>query len=400
MRWFTAWIIGIVVVVPSAAQTAEPSSFLRSELQKLIDAKELSGVVTFVGNKDGVLDVQVLGMADLENHLPMQRDTVFRIASMTKPITALAVMQLVEEGKLSVDDPVEKHLPEFRGQMLVASRDQDTLTLKKPSRPITIKDLLTHTSGLPTYPAGVADLYQKRHLTLREATLVVSQLPLLFEPGTRWSYSNTGIDTLGRIIEVVSGLPYDRYLAQRIFEPLRMYDTTPYPTAPQLRRLAMTYAKKDGKLVATPGGVIDYATNARHPVPAGGLFSTGDDLARLYQCLLNGGTLHGRRIIGAKTLADMTTIHTGDLKTGFVEGTGWGYGFAIVREPKGVTEKLSPGSYGHGGAFGTQAWIDPKRGTYAILLIQRSGGGNVDNSTIRKVLHEGSVRLVAGQQNQ
>jgi CubicO group peptidase (beta-lactamase class C family) len=336
----------------------------------------------------------VLGMADIEHKAPMKRDSIFRIASMTKPITALCVMQLVEQGKVDVEAPIENYLPEFKGQMLVASKENDTVTLKKPARPIAVKDLLTHTCGLPGYPTGMADIYQKRNRTLSETTIAISQAPLMFEPGTRWSYCNPGIDTLGRLVEVVSGMPYDKYLAAQIFEPLGMVDTTPYPTAAQLKRMAVTYGKENGKLVATPGGVLDFAAGAKHPVPAGGLFSTADDLAKLYQCLLNKGTLGGKKIIGEKTLADMTIIHTGDMKAGFIDGSTWGYGFGIVQESKGVTENLSAGSYGHGGAYGTQGWIDPTKGVFTILLIQRTGLANSDGSAMRKALHDASAAMV------
>ncbi len=298
-----ALLLICLVVFPSALQAQKSAKFngLKAAMQGFVDGGELPGVVTFVGNKDGVVDVQVLGMADVENKVPMKRDTIFRIASMTKPITALAVMQLAEEGKLYVEDPVEKHIPEFKGQMLVDSKDKDTVTLKKPSRSITIQDLLTHTAGLPGYPAGMIDVYRSRNRTLNETTIAISQAPLAFEPGSKWSYCNPGIDTLGRIVEVVSGKPYDTYLAQHIFQPLGMIDTTPFPTREQLKRVAVTYGRKDGKLVASGDGPLDYLIGAKHPVPAGGLFSTGDDLAKLYQCLLNKGTLGGKKIIGEKT---------------------------------------------------------------------------------------------------
>jgi len=390
-----------VAAPPAAAQSAgvatasKSSPAVRESMQKFVDNGELSGVVTVVGDKNGIVDVQVLGLADLEKRTPMRRDTIFRIASMTKPITALAIMQLVEAGKVDVNDPVEKYLPEFKGQLLVDSKDGGKLTLKKPARPITVKDLLTHTSGLPQYPAGMADVYQKRNWTLNETTIAISQAPLLFEPGTKWSYCNPGIDTLGRIVEVVSGQPYDEYLSAKIFKPLGMKDTTPYPSSEQLERTAMTYGKKDGKLVATPGGVLDFARGAKHPVPAGGLFSTADDLAKLYQCLLNGGTLDGKKIIGSETLAEMTRNQTGDIKAGFIEGSVWGFGFGLVSESKGAAENLSVGSFGHGGAYGTQGWMDPKKGIFTILLIQRTGLAGSDGSAMRKALHDASVQLIA-----
>src|SRR5262249_39625753 len=152
---------------------------------------------------------EAVGYQDLEAKRPMPKDALFRIASMTKPVTAIGIMMLVEEGKLAVEDPVEKHLPEFRGQMLVAGRSKDAEMLTKPSRPITVRDLLTHTSGLPGGPPpGLADLYLKRTHTLAEGVIAFSQRPLGFEPGAKWEYCNAGIDTLGRIIEVLSGDSY------------------------------------------------------------------------------------------------------------------------------------------------------------------------------------------------
>jgi CubicO group peptidase (beta-lactamase class C family) len=401
------WILGLAVLsaltpvaagsargqATAVATKAEKASAIGAALEKFVDGGELAGVVAVVGDKSGIVDIGVVGLANIEDRRPMRRDTIFRIASMTKPITALAIMQLVEAGKLNVNDPVEKHLPEFKGQLLVESREGGKLTLKKPSRPITVKDLLTHTSGLPVYPAGLSDVYQKRNWTLNETTIAVSQAPLMFEPGTKWSYCNPGIDTLGRIVEVISGQSYTDYLTAKIFKPLGMKDTTPFPNSEQLERTAMTYGKKDGKLVATPGGVLDYSRGAKHPVPAGGLFTTADDLAKLYRCLLSGGTFDGVKIIGRETLAEMTRNQTGDIKAGFIEGSVWGYGFGLVSESKGATENLSVGSYGHGGAYGTQGWIDPKKGLFTILLIQRTGLQGSDGSAMRKALHDVSVKL-------
>jgi len=382
-----------VVALTLSASAAEKSAVVKDALQPFIDSGDLAGVVTFVGNKDGIVDVQVLGMANLENKVPMKRDTIFRIASMTKPIVGLAVMQLAEAGKLDINDPVEKYLPEFKGQMLVSSKEGDTITLKKSPRPITIRDLLTHTSGLPGYPPGMANVYRSRDRNLNDTTIAVSQQPLMFEPGTKWSYCNPGIDTLGRIIEVVSNAQFDSYLQLHIFQPLGMVDTTPYPSADQLKRTALTYAKKDGKLVASTEGPLDYPATVKHPVPAGGLFSTGDDLARLYQCLLNKGKLGDVRIIREETLAEMTKNQTADIKTGFIDGSCWGLAFSLVREPKGPSQSLSAGSFGHGGAYGTQGWMDPTKGLFTILLIQRTGV-NSDGSAMRKALHDASVKLI------
>jgi CubicO group peptidase (beta-lactamase class C family) len=304
-------------------------------------------------------------------------------------------MQLQEQGKLSVDDPVEKHLPEFQGQMLIEKREGERVTLVKPPRPITIRDLLTHTSGMPGgFPRGHGDLYFRRHLSLAEATLLQSQRPLEFEPGSKWAYCNAGIDTLGRIIEVKSGLSYEDYLAERIFKPLGMSDTAVYPDDKQLARLAGLYNHKNGMLVFEDYVLIGPTKNARHPIPAGGLFSTGPNLAKLYQAMLNQGELAGTRILSEESVQTMTQRQTGDIVCGFTPGTGFGFGWAVVKEPQGVHAMLSKGAFGHGGAFGTQAWIDPAQDLFVILLIQRTGLPNSDASDLRRELQRLAVEAV------
>jgi CubicO group peptidase (beta-lactamase class C family) len=369
---------------------------IRPDMQAFVDQQDVSGVVTVVGRKDTILHHEAVGSASLEPKRSMNKDTLFRIASMTKPITAIGIMILQDEGKLKVEDPVEKYLPEFKGQMLVAARskDGDVVALKRPARPIALRDLLTHTSGLPgAPPPGIADLYTRRQHNLAEEVLAMSQRPLDFEPGTRWSYCNTGIDTLGRIIEVVSGQSYEDFLRKRIFEPLEMTDTTFYPTDAQIERTAATYGKKDGVLVLDKASVLALPKGARNPVPAGGLYSTGGDLAKLYQMMLGKGARGKVRILSEESVATMTKLQTGDLLAGFGQGMGFGYGWAVVQKPTGVTEMLSAGTYGHGGAFGTQAWIDPQKNLFMILLIQRVGMTGGDGSKIRHELQ--SLAVVA-----
>ncbi len=384
-------LAGIYPAVRAQAEDPALSSRIREQMQPFVDKNEVAGAVTMVGSPEGVVSLEALGRRDVEKDLPMRSDTLFRIASMTKPITAIGIMMLVDEGKLAVDDPVEKHLPEFRGQMLVAERSGDTITLKKPSRPITLRDLLTHTSGLPgTPPPGLAELYAKRNHTLAEAVMAYSQRPLDFEPGSKWAYCNVGIDTLGRVIEVASGQSYETFLKERLFDPLGMADTTFYPTPAQLERTALTYNVKDGKLVASATPLIGASSGARYPVPAGGLYSTAPDLAKLYRMMLGHGVLGGKRYLSEASVAAMTKVQTGDLKAGFTDGMGWGFGWGVVRQPTGVSETLSAGSYGHGGAFGTQAWIDPQKGRFVVLMIQRVGIKNSDASEMRGALQRGA----------
>lgn len=389
------WLLSCVVIlgVESWGSEFDPQlpQQLQHALQSFVDRGVISGAVVGVGTSHGLVYAEAVGYQDLETRRPMTPSTLFRIASMTKPITALAIMQLHDRGALHVNDPVEKYLPEFRNQRLLSREGgADTaVTLASPSRPITIRDLLTHTSGLPGgYPTGYADLYARRQLTLKESILLQSQRPLDFEPGTRWAYCNTGIDTLGRIIEVVSDLDYITYLERNIFQPLEMYDTTAFPRRDQRLRLAGLYEVREGRLQAAKRALIEYPEDALHPIPAGGLISSVYDLGRLYACLLRGGEWRGWRLVHQDTLGEMTRIQTGDLQTGFTPGMGFGFGFAVVKEPQGVTASLSVGSYGHGGAFGTQGWLDPQRDVYMILLIQRVGLPNADASEIRQVVQE------------
>ena len=360
---------------------------LRPKLQEYVDKNIVAGAVVAVGSHRGLANISWAGHQNREQNLPMLPNATFRIASMTKPITALAIMLLVDDGKLSVEDPVEKHLPEFKGQLIVSGRDKETgtTTLKKPSRPITLRDLLTHTSGLPGgFPEGISDLYFRRQLTLGEAAAISSQRPLDFEPGTKWAYCNAGIDVLGRIVEVVSGESFEGFLEHRVFRPLGLRDTTFYPNGEQLSRLAGLYELKDGQLRHIAYQLLGPTKGAKHPIPAGGLYSTAEDLARLYQLMLLRGAIGELRIVSEKSVAEMTKNQTGDLTAGFTSNIGMGFGWQVTRQPEGVHAMLSSGTFGHGGAFGTQGWIDPGQDLFVILLIQRVGMANGDASDIRR----------------
>jgi CubicO group peptidase (beta-lactamase class C family) len=392
-RFVDALFLLSIVFVCSA--TAAPPKFDADKLAAIapgmkhfIDEQKIGGAVLLVGTSEGIAYLGAVGTQKLDSDKPMPKDAIFRIMSMTKPITAMGIMLLRDEGKLSIDDEVEKYLPEFKGQMLLAEKEADTITLKKPARPITIKDLLTHTAGVPDYPAGVSNLIRKQDHTLGEAVAISSQRPLDFEPGTKWKYSSAGIDALGHIIEVITDQPFDDFVKERFFDPLQMHDTGFYLTPKQAERLAELCAVKDGKLIPAENLPDSRAPNPlkkpKYPCPAGGLYSTAADLAKLCQALLNGGQLNGHRIITEKALHEMTHDHTGDIKAGFVPGSTWGLGFILVKHPEGVTEMLSPGTFGHGGLYGTQEWIDPVKDTYYVLLIQRAGLSNGDGSPMRR----------------
>lgn len=372
---------------------APKSAVLANALQPFVADNTISGAVLMVTSPDKVLALESVGMADLNTKAPMRDDAMFWIASMTKPMTAMALMMCVEEGKLNIEDPVEKYLPEFKGQKLLVENTADRVVLQKPQRPITIKDLLTHTSGLTSkLPlAGTA----MDTLTLQGVVLGYALSPLQYEPGSKWQYCNPGINTLGRLIEVASGKSYGHFMQERLFTPLGMKDTTFWPTAEQVKRIAKSYKPNADKtrLEETTVAVLspDLSRKDRMALPAGGLFSCASDLARIYQMVLNGGTLDGHRYLKEETLKLMTTNQTGDMKVSFSEGMHMGLGFHIVNTPTGVTESLSPGSFGHGGAYGTQAWIDPVKKLAIVLLIQRSGLPNSDQSEMRRVLQKAAV---------
>ena len=379
----------ILFAVPFLTQAKDSVSPVRARMQAFVNDKVISGSVTAIATKDKMLSQETVGYADLKTKEAMRSDHLFWIASMTKPMAAVCVLQLQEEGKLSIEDPVEKHLPEFKGQWMVDERDGGKLILRRAARVITIRDLLTHTSGLAN--TGTP----RTESTLGELVMSYSKTPLNFEPGSKWSYSNAGINTLGRIVEVVSKIPFADFLQERVLDPCDMKDTTFWPSKKQAKRIAKSYRPdQKGELQQVEvrflaGGI---SNRKRTPYPAGGLYSTAGDVTRFYQMMLNGGTFNGKRVLKKETAALMTQTQTGDIKTGFVDGMSWGLGFQVVKEPMGVTESLSAGTYGHGGAYATQSWADPKRGIIVVMMIQRAGFRNGDNSPVRKGFQEAAKK--------
>jgi CubicO group peptidase (beta-lactamase class C family) len=234
--------------------------------------------------------------------------------------------------------------------------------------------------------------------SLAELAVGYSQQPLKFPPGSKWEYCNAGINTLGRIVEVVSGDLYAEFVEKRLLQPLGMKDTTFWPTPAQAKRVAKSYFKvENGPLIATNVYFLrgNLSDRTRTAYPAGGLYSTASDLFKFYQMILNGGELGGKRYLSREAVALMTRTQTGELKTGFVEGMSFGFGWGVVKEPQGVTAALSPGSFGHGGAYGTQGWIDPGKQMVFVFMIQRARMGNADGSEMRKAFQEAAVRECA-----
>ena len=363
-------------------------------LQHFVDSDEISGAVTVVVGPDGIIAYEAFGLADIAKKRSMGKDSMFWIASMTKPMTAMAVMMLVEEGKVKLEDPLEKYVPAFKGIQVKAAQG-----LAAPKRLITVKDLLTHTSGIDTSPATPANAPIDT-LPFAEMCDAYAKKPLANEPGSQWTYNNNAINLLGRVIEVASGKPYADFMEERLFEPLGMANTTFWPSPDHMDVLAKPYSKnkETGALVEAKNTRFTEPLHdpKRTPFPAGGLYSCARDLGQLYQMLLNEGQLNGKRYLKAATLKQMTTNQLGDLpKVSFAPGMRMGLGFHLVHEPQEVTESLSVGSFGHGGAFGTQAWIDPVKKRAYVLLIQRTDLKNSDQSDIRREFQKAAKEAYA-----
>jgi CubicO group peptidase (beta-lactamase class C family) len=347
-----------------------------------VDDHTVAGAVTMVVHNGKVVEFDAVGMADVEAGHAMKKDTIFQIMSMTKPFTGVGIMMLAEEGKLALRDPLERYLPEFHGLRVATTAGPDATRLGEPVHSVTIRDLMTHTAGIfDLPPADIRDYNQQMNIPLADLMKTFAKQPLLFQPGTHWSYSSPGIDILGRVIEVCSGQKYEDFISERLLKPLDMKDSFYYPDEERIPRIAMVYEGHDGKLTPSPGTILGgdparHRQGAKYPAPAWGLYSTAEDLSHFYQMMLNGGTYKGRRFLSKFSVELMTEVHTGDLHpSGWMGGSGYGLTWEVVKEPYGELDGHSAGTYGHGGAFGTQGWIDPKRNLITIMLIQRSNGG-------------------------
>lgn len=355
-----------------SAHAADPR--VSDGLQPYVEKNELAGAVVLVASPDKILALEAVGFADREAKIPMKTDDLFWIASMSKPITAAAVMILVDEGKISLDDPIEKYVPEFKKAMVIVEQDKDHMLLQKPKRPPTVRDCLRHTTGLPF--ASVLETPTFDRFLIGDAVRSYAMTPLIYEPGTKHVYSNAGINTASRVIEVASGMSFEDFLAKRLLAPLGMIDTTWRPNEEQLKRLAKSYRPgKGGKgLEATTVTQVQYPLNdpARQPFAAGGLFSTAKDVGAFGQMILSGGMYNGKRILSEAAIREMTGTQTGDiLNKGKGEG---GYGLGL--STRKMAKKDGPvvaGPCGHGGAYSTNLWIDPDTKLVTVYMVQHAG---------------------------
>jgi CubicO group peptidase (beta-lactamase class C family) len=348
---------------------------IHEAMQRHIDAGEISGAVTIVARRGRLVHYEAHGLMDIESKRPMEKDAVFRIASMSKPITGVAVMMMMEEGKLRLSDPVSRLLPEFKNAKVAVPRANSTDFYVIPAdRDLTIRDLLTHTNGLVTGGLGskAAPPRATEGETLASYIPQLGAAPLDFQPGTQWAYSGyAGPDTLSRIVEIVSGMPYDRFLRTRIFEPLGMNDTFFYPPDDRRPRMVTLYSKSPNGLVKAPNQ--DGFSLKTYFSGGGGLMSTAEDYLQFAQMLLNGGELNGKRLLSPRTVDLMASNHVGDMFNGKLgrpaHGMGYGLLVGVVEDSVAAGLRVTSGSFGWDGAYGTQTWIDPKEKMVTIVMI-------------------------------
>ena len=347
------------LALPASILTAAPAS-VAPLLKAFVDKHELAGAVALVVDRERVLSIEAVGFADIAGKKAMKTDSLFWIASQSKPMTATAVMMLVDEGKIALDDAVEKYLPEFRGQMVVAEKDGTHVVLRKPTHPITVREVLSHMSGLP-FQSDV-EKPTLDGLPLEAAVRSYAMTPLQTEPGTHYQYSNAGINTAARIIEVVMKMKYEDFMQQRLFNPLGMKDTTFWPTAKQAKRVAKSYRPDRSKtnLEEFPISQLIYPlTDRAHrfPMPAGGLFSTAQDTARFCQMLLNGGQLDGKRYLSDAAFKELIRRQTP----------------ATLKDSYGLGFSVGSDFFGHGGAHATNMEIRPTKGVAIVWMVQHGG---------------------------
>lgn len=394
-----------------AGFSSERLSRITQFFQGEVDRGAIPGAVLLVSRNGKLVYRQAIGYQDRENKISMKPDTVFRIFSMTKPIATVAVMMLAEEGKIDVMAPVAQYLPEFKDvkvgvEKLDSATGKPTLALENPVRPMTVQDLLRHTSGLVYGPFGntlVHQAYNQANLfdpgqTLAEFVTKLSKLPLAHQPGSTWEYGMS-IDVLGRIVEVVSGMPFDRFVEERITRPLRMPDTAFYLNPAQMPRTAEPQVYPATGKRPPYGEVADLTREkVKWFSGGGGLVSTVSDYARFCQMLVNGGELDGVRLLSPKTLAVMTSDQvppdaarigmlaaTQDLSPIPELGQSFGLGFAVRTAPGHTAVSGSVGDYFWAGALGTYFWVDPQEKLFAIEMLQMPF---VEAGTYRRAFRE------------
>jgi CubicO group peptidase (beta-lactamase class C family) len=400
--FLAAWIVLFAATTATAQQPVTTTagfrpaglSALNARLRGAVDRKEMAGAVVLLMRDGKVGVLEAIGQRD--EGVPMTPDTIFRIASMSKPVTSVAALMLIEEGKIALDDPVSKFIPEFKDARVLVpgSAEKGKLETKPAAAEMTVRHLLTHTSGL-TYrffggelgnlyaKAGVSDGLTQSEGTNEDNARKIASLPLLFSPGTSWNYS-LSTDVLGRVVEVASAQSLDAFFRERIFTPLKMVDTGFFLPSEKTGRLASLYEVGADKVLRRVGeeprtvGTLVYSASYQYKGPrslfsgGAGLTSTASDYGRFLQMLLNGGELDGVRILKPETVRAMTSNQIADfpLTLGQIHGDRFGFGFGVVTPAGKDKVSMSPGSFSWGGFFHTYAWVDPEKKLVGVFMTQ------------------------------
>jgi CubicO group peptidase (beta-lactamase class C family) len=349
---------------------------IHETIQRHMEARQIAGAVTLVARKGHIAHLEAQGAMDLDSKKPMAKDSIFRIFSMSKPIAGVAILMLMEEGKVRLNDPVSKFIPEFKGMKVAVTQERSAplqFYTMPATREITIQDLLTHVSGLASGGAASAAelprIARKAGETLADYIPRLGTTPLDFQPGSRWSYSpGAGFDTLGRIVEVASGQTFDRFLRQRIFDPLGMKETFFHPSEDVLPRIPTTYHRAGDALQKVEKQ--NFLVSTTYFSGAGGLMASAEDYAQFGEMLLEGGRLNGKRLLSPKTVELMASVFVPDTLPGRAPGRGFGLSVQVVSDPIAAGYRVSTGSFGWDGLYGTHFWVDPKEKIVGILLIQ------------------------------
>jgi len=382
----------------ASVQTAKPeqTGFSSERLARIHDmverhmeAHDISGAVTLVARNGKVAHFEAHGLADIDAKKPMSKDSLFWIMSMTKPVVGTSVLMLMEEGKLRLTDPVSRFIPEFKNMKVAVIEERPAGAPPLPrgtppdfytvpaSRELTIQDLLTHVNGLNT--GGAASNAEVKKIELKAGESLADYIPRLattpldFQPGTRWQYSATAAwDTMERIVEIISGEPFDRFVRERIFEPLGMKDTTFRPSREQLARLATQYRGADGTFTKVDNHPV-WLNSPTYLSGGGGLMSSAEDYLQFGQMLANRGELNGKRLLGPKTVELMSSVFVPDTLPGRAKGRGFGLSVQVISDHIAANTPISNGSFGWDGAFGTHFWVDPKEKIVGIFMVQAAG---------------------------
>jgi CubicO group peptidase (beta-lactamase class C family) len=401
------------VGLPLAAATVKPESVGLSEerlsrihdsIQRHVAAKDFSGAVTLVARKGQIAWLDAQGLMDIESNKPMQKGASFRVFSMSKPVCGVAILMLLEEGKVRLNDPVSKFIPEFKGLKVAIVQDRPTNTPASDppkyytvpaEREITIQDLLTHVSGLAS--GGQASSHELKGLidmvgsrTLADIMPKFAAAPLDFQPGSRWTYSPlAGFDTLGRVVEVASGMNFDQFLKQRVFTPLGMATTAFYPGEDRWSSVVTAYHRAEGTLTKTQNP--NRLQSKTYFSGAGGLVSTAEEYAQFALMLCSGGQWNGKRLLSPKTVELMSSVFVPDTLQGRTPGQGYGLSVVVVSDPIAAGRRASKGSFGWDGAYGTHFWVDPKEKLIGLMMIQtdnpdRQADRDFENAVMQAIM--------------